>query len=280
MTSLRTAPATKSAEPLGVASDVTAFRASRWDRLRRPASGTFTVVALLVVWEVSVTRGWLDDRFLAAPSAIAAELVTMFATGSIWPDLAASGAALFLGLVLAIVVGVVIGVLYGWYRSVDDFLSPVVTTLYATPRIALQPVIILWLGIHLQAKVFIVFLSGLFEIILNTSVGVRTVDERFVRMARSYGVRDLRLFTSVALPHAIPYVLTGVRLAVGRGLVGVVVAELFAAQQGVGYVLIQASRQFRPDRMFAALVIITTTGVVLTAAVGALERRFLVWRTD
>lgn len=248
------------------------------DRRRPMLVGALGWIVVLVVWELAVRQEWINTLFVSSPTEIWAALGKLFSTGVIWRDLRVSGTELGLGLALSTVVGIVFGVLMGWYRWLRELLDPFVSALYATPRIALVPLIILWLGIGIESKVAIVFLTSVFEILVNTSAGVRAVDEGMIRTARSFGAGSLQIFRTVALPSAFPYILTGLRLAVGRGLVGVVVGELFAAQAGIGHRLTRAAQLFQMDEMFAALVIISVSGIVLVSLLKKVERRFDAWR--
>lgn len=249
-----------------------------WDRRRSLLIGTAGWVAFLALWEAAVGFKWIDTPFLAAPKDIASTLFSLFRSGEIWNDLAVSGKELLIGLALSAAVGITLGILMGWYRGLRELLDPFVSALYATPRIALIPLIILWLGIGIESKVMIVFLTSVFEVLVNTSAGVRSLDEGIVRAARSFGANSLQIFRTVALPSSVPFILTGLRLAVGRGLTGVVVGELFAAQAGIGHALTKSAQLFQINEMFAYLALIAIAGIVLVSLLTRLERHFDAWR--
>lgn len=249
-----------------------------WERRRSVLIGTAGWVVFLGLWELAVRFKWIDTPFLAAPSEIGSTLFSLFSSGEIWNDLAVSGQELLIGLALSTGVGITVGILMGWYRWLRELLDPFVSALYATPRIALIPLIILWLGIGIESKVMIVFLTSVFEVLVNTSAGVRSLDEGIVRTARSFGANSLQIFRTVALPSSVPFILTGLRLAVGRGLTGVVVGELFAAQAGVGHALSRSAQLFQISETFAYLALIAFAGIVLVAVLTRLERRFDAWR--
>src|SRR5262249_2724685 len=158
----------------------------------------------------------------------------MFADGSIWPDLIVSAEEFALGYGLAVVIGVPLGILMGWYTRLNAGLDPFVNALYATPRIALMPLIILWFGFDLPAKIAIIFLSPGLPTLVNTMTGVRTMERDFVKVARSFGASDGQLFWSVALPSSVPNLLTGLRLGLGHALIGIVVGEMNGATAGIG----------------------------------------------
>lgn len=249
-----------------------------WDRKRALVTALVGWLVVLVSWELAVRFEWVNTLFIAAPTEVVAELVELFSSGEIWNDLRVSGTELGLGLALSATVGIVFGVLMGWYRWLRELFDPFVSALYATPRIALVPLIILWFGIGIESKVVIIFLTSVFEVLVNTSAGVRAIDEGIIRTARSFGANSLQIFRTVALPSSVPFILTGLRLAVGRGLTGVVVGELFAAQAGVGHRLTRAAQLFQMEEMFAALFIIAGAGIFFVFLLTKLERRFDAWR--
>ena len=249
-----------------------------WDRKRALVTAMIGWAVVFGAWELVVRFEWVNTLFLAAPSEIVEKLIELFSSGDIWPDLRVSGTELGLGLALSATFGIVVGVLMGWYRWLRELLDPFVSALYATPRIALVPLIILWFGIGIESKVVIIFLTSVFEILVNTSAGVRSIDEGIIRAARSFGANSLQIFRTVALPSSVPFILTGLRLAVGRGLTGVVVGELFAAQAGVGHRLTRAAQLFQIEEMFASLFIIAGAGILFVYLLTKLERRFDAWR--
>src|SRR5262249_29754887 len=180
----------------------------------------------------------------------------MFADRSIWADLAVSGEEFVLGYGLAILIGVPLGILMGWYSRLNAVLDPFVNALYATPRIALMPLIIIWFGIDLPAKIAIIFLSTVFPILVNTITGVRTMERDFVKVARSFGASDGQLFWTVALPSSVPNLLTGLRLGLGHALIGIVVGEMYGASAGIGFMMTIAGNTSQTDKWTLRLIII------------------------
>jgi NitT/TauT family transport system permease protein len=249
-----------------------------WDRRRALLIGVAGWVVFLGLWQMAVGFKWIDTTFLAAPKDIASTLYDLLRSGDFWNDMAVSGKELLLGLALSAAVGITLGMLMGWYRTLREVLDPFVSALYATPRIALIPLIILWLGIGIESKVMIVFLTSMFEVLVNTSAGVRSLDEGILRAARSFGANSLQIFRTVALPSSVPFILTGLRLAVGRGLTGVVVGELFAAQAGIGHALTSSAQLFQINEVFAYLALIAIAGIALVSLLTRLERHFDAWR--
>jgi NitT/TauT family transport system permease protein len=204
----------------------------------------------------------------------------MFADGSIYEHLQASGTEFFAGFALAVVVGVPLGILMGWYSRLNAVLEPFVSALYATPRIALLPLVVIWFGIGLGSKVAIVFLGAIFPILVNTITGVRTIDADFIKVARSYGATDRQMFLTVALPSSVPLLLTGLRLGLGHALVGIVVGEMYGATQGLGYLIAVAGARFQTDKVMVGILLIASLGIALTELLRAIERRFERWRPN
>ena len=194
--------------------------------------------------------------------------------------MAYSGTNFAIGFALALGAGVVLGVIIGWYRRVRLLFDPFLNALYATPRIAMVPMIIIWFGIGIWSKIFIVFISAFFPILVNTVGGVRNIDRDLLRAARAYCASDWQIFTTLALPGSVPFILTGVRQGVALGLIGVVVGEMLGASQGIGFMVAYGGQTFQTDTLFVGVLIISFAGIVLSSAAEQLERRFSRWRPD
>jgi NitT/TauT family transport system permease protein len=166
----------------------------------------------------------------------------------------------------------------GWYRRVAYVLDPFVNAFYATPRVALLPLVVIWVGIGIWSKIAIVFLGAVFPVLLSTYSGVRTTDARLLRAARSFGADDLQIFRTLILPGSVPFIVTGLRLGVGRALIGVVVGELYAATAGIGFLISVAGNSFQTDKVFVGVLLIALVGIVSMELLGRLERRFERWR--
>jgi len=168
----------------------------------------------------------------------------------------------------------------GWYRRFNAVLDPFVSALYATPRIALLPLLMIWFGIGFASKMAIVFLGAVFPIVVNTITGVRTLDADFVKVARSFGGNDRQLFVTVALPSSVPLLLSGLRLGLGHALIGIVVGEMYGATSGIGYLITVSGARFQTDKVMVGIIIIALAGILLTGLLRAIERRFERWRPD
>jgi NitT/TauT family transport system permease protein len=247
-------------------------------RTARAAFGGLGAAIVIGVWVLLVQLRVESPLLLPGPVDVFDALRRMFTTGKIWPDLLASGRELLFGYVLAGLTGVFCGLIVGWYRILGLMVDPLVNFFYAIPRIALAPLILIWLGIGVTSKVAIVFLVSVFPVLFTTIGGVRSLESSLVRMSRCFGANDARVFRTVVLPGSVPYILSGLRIASGQALVGVFVAELFGAKHGVGLLMSVAADNFKTAEVFGALFLFATTGVILTGFLRHLERRSSVWR--
>lgn len=249
----------------------------RWTN-ERYLYGAGAVVAVLALWQLVAALRLKPAIVLPGPTDVLAAFQQLFASDTIWADLAASGRELLFGLLLATAIGLPLGLLIGWYRRLAYATGPLISFLYATPRIALTPLLIIWLGIGQTSKIAIVFLMAIFPILINTASGVQNLDPAILRVARCFGANDLQIFRTIALPGSVPFIISGLRLAVGQALIGVFVAELSGATHGVGMLMNNAGQQFQTSVVFAGLFIFAITGVVLTGLLRAVEQRFAAWR--
>ena len=176
--------------------------------------------------------------------------------------------------------GVVLGVVIGWYRTLAMIVEPFLTGLYSTPRVALVPLVLLWFGIGMWSKVFIVFINAVFPVLIITIGGVRAIDRDLLRAARAFCASDWLIFTTVVIPGSVPFILTGIRQAVALGLIGVVVGEMFGGSEGIGYMVTYGGQTFQTDTVFLGVIIIAAAGITLTWLAERLERHFSRWRPE
>lgn len=255
--------------------------ATLWRRCEPMVLGAGGIAVLLLMWELlphvfTLSAG--TKLFFATPSQVVRTLWIMFATGTIWAPLAVSASGFALGLGLAIVVGLPLGVLLGRSRTLNAMLDPFITALNATPRLVFLPLVVLWLGLGLWSKVVIVFLGALFPILINTYEGVHNADKVLINVVRSFGAGEWDIARLVVLPNALPYVIVGLRLAIGRAVLGVVVAEFFGSEAGLGVVMVQAAGRYEVDVVFAGLIVFAALSLVMTSLVKLVEERFSRWR--
>jgi NitT/TauT family transport system permease protein len=242
--------------------------------------GALSVGSVFLLWELVVGLGFVRSTFLVAPSEVVAAGIQEVQTERFWNDVAVSLFEFVVGYVAAILLGIPLGIILGWYRRLSFLVEPILNFLYAVPRIALLPVIVLWLGLTVWSKIAVVFLGAWITILLNTYLGVRTVDPRLLAVARTYGASQRRIFTSVVLPGSVPFILAGLRLGAGRALIGVVVGELYAASAGLGFMITVASNNLQTDRVLFGTFLFIALGVVTVEGIRRVERRFAAWRND
>jgi ABC-type nitrate/sulfonate/bicarbonate transport system permease component len=241
--------------------------------------GIAGVVTFLVVWElVGNVLQLINPMFMSAPSLIFTAGVGMFSSGEIYNDLYVSGIELFWGFLLSALVAVPFGIMVGWYKRMSYIFDPFINAMNATPRVALLPLVIIWLGIGILSKVGIIFLGAVFPILINTRDGVKTTPYNLLTAARSFGASEWMLFKTVVLPSTIPFILTGLRLGLGRAIVGVMVGELYAATAGIGFMITVAGATFQTDKVFVGVLIFALTGMMGMELLTRIERRFDKWR--
>jgi ABC-type nitrate/sulfonate/bicarbonate transport system ATPase subunit/ABC-type nitrate/sulfonate/bicarbonate transport system permease component len=268
--------------------------------LRQPASGARAVAKIsergrrrrltdypnaIRVASVALTfAGWewygrgVDPIFLSYPTAIVAAVPAMIARGELQRALLLTLQGLAAGFGLAIVFGILLGLVVGRYRLIDYLMDVQISALYSTPNVALIPLLILWFGLGMQSKIAIVFLAAFFPIIVNTYGGVRNVSRGLVEIAEAEGASEAQIFRKIIVPASLPFIMTGIRLAVGRAVVGMVVAEMFTAITGLGGAIVYFSNAFATDKLFVVIILLALLGVGLTEGVKYLERNFAPWK--
>lgn len=242
-----------------------------------PALG---IVAVLAVWQLAWSMGWISPLFFSGPSAIARKFVEMVSSGELQSNALYSGKNFLIGFALSVVAGVPLGIVIGWYKRLGLALNPLINAFYATPRIALYPLIIIWFGIGSGSAIFLVFLASVLPIMLNTMAGVQNIDPALLRSARAFCATDRQIFTTVALPASVPFILTGVRQAVAHGLIAEIIAELMAGNHGIGFMIAQAGQTFETDTLLVGVLLTSLAGMLLSWLTERLERYFQRWRTQ
>lgn len=238
--------------------------------------GLLSVVVVVTLWECAVDFGWISTLILAAPSAILMQAWEMFfVTGEIYPHIGVSLTQAGLGFMLSVVVGVLLGLAMGRFATVRSLLEPWAMALYSTPTVALFPLLTLWLGLGLGSKVTLIFLSSVFVILVNTQAGVENANPKLVETARAFTASELTIFFRILLPAAVPFIVAGLRLAVGRVLITVFVAELYAANKGVGFLIVQSSANYDTPTLFLGILILTITGIILSQLLRLVENTVL-----
>ena len=247
-------------------------------RLRQVVYTWGSVLAGLALWQIFSTFVVKNALFLATPFASIAALGDLWHTGDLQRAMFVSGEEFAVGFLAAAVVGVLIGLGTATFERVSLSLTPWISGLYATPIIALAPLFILWFGIGIWSKIAVVFSLVIFPVIISTEAGIRQTDPTLLEAAKSFGANQRQIFTKVSLPGAAPMILAGLRLGVGRGLIGVVVGELAGSRAGLGFVINNASQVFNMPQLFAAIIVLAVAGIVLTGGLQRLEGILVPWK--
>ena len=250
-------------------------------RLRETASnwlGIIGIIFFFLAWEIASRAHILNPFYFPPFSAIVAKGYELFADGSIWEHMRFSLTNFSIGFLISVVLGVVIGVPMGWYKGISKAFDPLLSGIYATPLIALLPLIIMIFGLGPVSKIIMTILAAVFPILINTMVGIANTDNRLITMARSFGAKDSTIFLKVSVPGSLPYIVAGMRVALGRALVYIVVAEQYGAATGLGYLSSVAAQRFQMAAMFVPIVIIAALGASLNELLKALEQRLEKWK--
>lgn len=261
-------------------SDEAPRQQSFYEKYEAAIWGFGSIGLILGAWEAAWQAKMISPLFFSGPSAILKQAIYAWTQGNLKGDLVYSGTNFTLGFLAASIAGVVVGILVGWYKKVRMLADPILNALYATPRVAMIPLILMWFGIGMWSKVFIVFISAFFPVLVNTVGGMRAIDRDLLRAARAFCASDWQIFKTVAIPGAVPFILTGIRQGVALGLIGVVVGEMFGGSQGVGFMVAYGGQTFATDTLFVGVFIIALAGIVLTWLAERLERRFSQWRPE
>jgi NitT/TauT family transport system permease protein len=256
-----------------------AARAASARRLRRLALNLairlVSLAAFLALWEI-VGSG-IDPVLFTTPTAVAKAAVEMIWSGELWTYLRPSLQVLAIGFALAVIFGVAIGVLLARYWVLDVALSVYITFLYSIPSVALVPLIVLWAGFDTGAKVIILFLFAFFPMAINTYQGVKSVDPKLIEVGRAFRCSERQLWANIVLPAALPFIVSGLRLALGRGLIGMVLADLYTAISGIGYLIVRTASTYQVNKMFVPIVTLGLLGVTLTALLRLAEKYVAPW---
>ena len=237
-----------------------------------------SVTALLIFWEIFGRR--INPVFGSYPSAIAEAFWELVISGQLWSALFESLRPFVIGYALAILVGVPLGLFIGGFRAAEAALGLYITAGYAMPLVALVPLLILWLGLGFAVKVAVIFLMSLFPICINTWLGVTAVPKTLIEVGKSFVAPDAVILRRIILPATLPYIMAGIRLAVGRAVVGMVIAEFFTTISGLGAVIINSANNFDTATMFVPIIILMTMAIGLNWLIGVVERWVAPWQAE
>jgi NitT/TauT family transport system permease protein len=229
----------------------------------------------LTLWEIAA--GNVDPVLFTSPTKVAAAAYHMILSGELWTYLWPSLVVLAIGFALAVVFGIAIGLLLARFWVLDVALNVYITFLYSIPSVALVPLIVLWAGFETTAKVIILFLFAFFPMVINTYQGVKSVDPKLLEVGRAFRCSEGQLWAHIVLPAALPFIVTGLRLALGRALIGMVLADLYTAISGIGYLIVRTASTYQVDKMFVPIVTLGLLGVTFTGLLRLAERYVAPW---
>ncbi len=258
--------------------DDTAPHISFVESNRNVLLGTLSVALFLAAWQAVFLIVPFNPLFISKPSLIAASFYELVISGDLFRELLVSAVPFAYGFSAAVVVGVTVGIVMGWRTRVGYALDPLMTVFYASPLVALAPLVIVFFGVGVSGKAIIIFLLSVFPFIFNTQAGVKAVDRLLINVVRSLGGTEKDLYLKVIVPSVLPYIVAGARIAIGRGLIGVLVSEFFAASEGIGYAIARYGDLFALDKMFACIAAIMMIAVVMTEGIRWAERSAFPWR--
>jgi NitT/TauT family transport system permease protein len=237
-----------------------------------------SIIVVLGAWEVLGRR--IDPLFMSYPSAIATAAYDMTKSGELIVGMASSLTTLLKAFTLATLIGITLGLLIGRYKIIDATTDWLVSALYTTPQVAIIPLVILWFGLGDAAKIFIVVVSAVFPILINTTAGVRNVPSQLIDVGTAFAANERQVFAKIIVPSALPYVITGIRLGLGRAIIGMVVAEFFTAITGLGAIIVKYGNQYDTASMFVPIFILMFLGVILSMLLRYAEDAIAPWRAD
>jgi NitT/TauT family transport system permease protein len=261
-------------------------RQPRWGALARSAGQSDRIIsiasplALLLLWEIAVRAGLVDPRFFPAPSRILDTLVRLAESGELWTNTWASLQRLFWGALVGMVPALVLGLLVGLYRPVRAIVEPLVAATYPVPKSAILPLILLIFGLGEASKIAMVAIGVFYPVLINAAAGVREIDRIYLDVGHNFRASRWQVFRTIALPGALPLVMTGIKLGVGMGLILIAIAEMVGARSGLGFMIWNAWEVLSVETMYVGLLMIALLGFLFTLALNELEHWIIPWKSD
>jgi len=240
--------------------------------------GVISPLLLLIVWEALVRFQVISPQFFPAPSSIIEALIKLSRSGELWSNVSASLHRLVLGFIIGGVPALVLGIIMGLSRPIRLFIDPLIASTYPIPKSALLPLVLLIFGLGENSKIAMVAMGVFYPVIMNTVTGVLQIPKIYFDVSSNFGASPWKIFRTVALPGAAPFILTGVKLGVGMGLILIAIAEMVGADSGLGYMIWNAWQLMDVEVMYVGLLVIAFLGFVFTLLLDELERWFLPWR--
>jgi NitT/TauT family transport system permease protein len=267
-------------EPLKVGSTVVQDKTHFLQIKEHPWVSLTSFILILLAWECVGQKGWVPPLFLPAPSAILLEGWGMLKTGLIWKHVFASLSRILLGFMMACVVGVAVGILIGFFSIPESIGNPLIAATFPIPKIAILPLLILWLGIGEPPKVAVIALGVFFPMVINVYTGVKNVDPLLIKAALSLGSNRTRIIKKVILPAILPMVFAGMKLGIGIALLLVVAAEMVAADAGIGFMILTAADLMETKRLMVGLITLSLLGIFFNWFFQKLEQFFIPWKHE
>ncbi len=246
------------------------------DRLLNLASPLF----LLLGWEIAVRAGWLDARFFPAPSKIFGTFIALAESGVLWAHTWASLTRLFWGVLLGGIPGLLLGVAMGLYRPLRAILEPLVSATYPIPKSAILPLILLIFGLGEASKIVMVAIGVFYPILINATAGVLEINKVYLDVGRNFGAGRWQVFRTIALPGALPLIMSGLKLGVGMGLILIAIAEMIGAKNGLGFMIWSAWEILAVETMYVGLTVIALLGFLFSTALKETERFVIPWKSE
>ena len=249
--------------------------------LRTQALRVFVFALILGLWQLADGR-WIPDYLISSPASVAKTLWE-YLTGvqpGLWQDVKVTGEELLLGYALGVVGGLLIGLLLGYWRAGAAIFNPLITAINGIPKIALAPLFLIWFGIGIESKVAIASMTVFFVMFYNTYMGVMNMPANLVDVLRVMGANRYTVIRKVTLPQISVPVLSGMKASVPFAMIGVIVGEFIASQDGVGYLINTATQNFDSATVFSGIVVLMAMITIGMILVGLLERRLLRWQRD
>lgn len=244
-----------------------------------PIMGLLSLTGIVLIWQGAVSLGLIRPFFVSSPTLVATETVAMLRSGELARHFSASAISFLIAFSASAIAGITLGTLSGWYRPVEKAFDPFVWFLYSIPAIAFYPLFIAWFGFGRPTAIAVAIMFALTPIYANTMTGVKNISPDLVRMAQSFGARPHNIFIRIALPSSIPLIVGGLQLGVGRVLAGIVIAELFGANAGLGYSIAYYAQYMQTTKMMVFIVVIIASGLVLTQGMAAISAMTARWRS-
>lgn len=250
------------------------------ERRERLIVSVISIGVFLALWELTNRFAGLPHSMFTGPYEVFGVLVQLTATGELLTHIRVTVGTFLLGYAISAVVGIALGLVLGVRSELEAVVGPYLTAMYSAPRVAFVSLLLVWFGFGLATNVTLVFLGALFPIVLNTTAGAKLVYPVYLKVGRSFRATRWETFSKIVLPFTLPYIFTGLHLAVGRGLIGVVVGELFGSRAGLGYFISRAGFEFRPDNLLAGALVFAVLSVLLSEGLRWLGQKLAPWQLE